>query len=219
MSRRPPSRAVFWRRRFLLLAGVLAIAWAMVSFRPGGSEGPAPTAAPTPTATASPEPAPTVGAQESLPQVTIEAGSASCDPEQVRIVPVVPSGQRAGEAVAVDLLLSTTQEQACTLKPGEADIVAVVRDGDVAVWDSSVCRAPMLESSVGLSPRWSTLAPSGWDGRGSGAGCSGDEGSVGPGTYTLQIGTLGGEPGRVRFELGAKPSKDEDADDENADDE
>lgn len=192
------------------MAVLIALVWGIVTLWPSGSDDEqVPRVRTTTETTPTPEPAPTVGAQESV-DLTIAAGTEPCDPEQVRITPVVPDGQRVGEAVAVDLLVSTTQEQACTLTPGDADVVAVVRDGGTAVWDSSVCGADMIESPVGLSPQWATVVASGWSGQGSGYGCSDDEGSVSPGTYRLQIGTLGGEPGQVRFELAPKAEESED---------
>jgi hypothetical protein len=190
---------------------LIALAWAVVTFWPGGGdEDPTPVAAPTArasgTASTTPTaaPAPTQAAQSAV-QVALTTSSEPCDPELVRITPTVPADQRARAAVRIELLVSTTATQGCTLDPDESDLVAVISSGDTAVWDSGVCRSALLKDPVALSPGWSTTVATTWSGRGSGPACSSKEGWASPGKYTLRIGTLGGEPGAARFTL-AQPA-------------
>lgn len=190
---------------------VIAIAWAATTFWPGGDDEPAPVAAPAPSgsttaaaATPSPTPAATQAAQSDV-QVALTSSTEPCDPETVRITPTVPGDQPARKAVRVELLVSTTAPQGCTLDPDESEVVAVISSGETAVWDSAVCDSALLDAPVSLSPGWSTTVPTAWSGRGSGPACSKKEGWASPGKYTLRIGTLGGEPGKASFRL-AQPA-------------
>lgn len=207
-TRRPLPRAIYWRRRFLLLAVVLLVVWLVVRLWPGGSDDARPAAAPSPSAsasgsaTASPTPSPTPSrSAQSDAQVTLTDTSTACTPESVRMTPTVPEDQLARQAVRVELLISTTAKKGCTLDPGDTDLIAVIKSGDTAVWDSTVCKTALLDESVALSPGWATAASARWSGRGSGPACSPREGWASPGTYTLRIGTLGGEPGATTFKL------------------
>lgn len=208
-QRRLPAE-VYWRRRLLLLALVIALAWGVVRLWPGGAETPASVAAPGPTPSSTPEPSASAPSTEAEPDpepasqtatVTLAAPSADCDPEQVRITPSVAEGQEAGDDVAIDLVVSTTSSTPCTLKPADAALVAVISAGDTAIWDSDVCSGALLTAPVALSPRWSTVAPTTWNGRRSGPACSDGEDRAPAGTYTMRVGTLGGEPGTAGFRL------------------
>ncbi|MEH3032618.1 MAG: hypothetical protein PGN07_00900 [Aeromicrobium erythreum] len=203
MSRRPLPAAVYWRRRMLLLAAVLLVAWIGVRLWPSGGDDPRPAATPTaPRTTATPS-----GEKDGETTVSLTSSTTRCDPQDVRIVPSVRSGQRAGAPVQVDLAVSTTTTKPCTLTLTAKDVLAVVESGKTAVWDSSVCRSPVLADPVALSPGWSTVATTRWSGRGSGPGCSPKEGYASPGRYTLRVGTIGGEPGETTFRLGQRAPK------------
>lgn len=213
--RRPTPRAVFWRRRFLLVAALIALAWVVITLWPGGDDEPERTVAPAPTASgsaaasASPaEPSPTTGAQQDV-TVRLASASTACDPGTVRMTPTVPPGQDAGGDVRVELTVSTSAEKGCTLDPDETDLVAVIASGDTPVWDSSVCSTALLDEPVALVPGWSTTVVTAWSGRGSGPACSSKEGYASPGGYSLRIGTLGGEPGGTSFTLATPPKKPE----------
>lgn len=187
---------------------MLLVVWLVVRLWPGGSDDSRPAAAPSPSAsasgsaTASPTPSPTPSRPaQSDAQVTLTATSTACTPESVRMTPTVPEDQAARQAVRVELLISTTAKKGCTLDPGDTDLIAVIKSGDTAVWDSTVCKTALLDEPVALSPGWATAASARWSGRGSGPACSPREGWASPGTYTLRIGTLGGEPGATTFKL------------------
>lgn len=194
---------VYWRRRLLALAAVIALVWLVLRFVGGDDEpDPKPTAkAPVKTTTAPVVAAPVNGVVD----VTLVSATRGCDPEKIRMTPTVEPGQFAKAPVKIGLVVSSTEKTACTLNPASADMVAVISANKTAIWDSTVCKVDLLDDQVAVSPQWATLVTATWSGRGSGSKCSSKEGYATPGTYTVQIGTLGGEPGKTTFKLERKP--------------
>lgn len=193
---------IYWRRRLLVLALLIGLIWIGTKVFGGGDD---PKAEPEPTATATatvaPEPAPTEG----VLNVKLVSATKDCDPEKIRVTPTVKSGQLTKAPVTVGLVVSSTDKAACTLTPAVADLLVVISANKVAVWDSTVCKTSLLSDPVAISPGWATLAETTWSGRGSGSKCSAKEGFATPGSYTIQAGTLGGEPGKATFTLDAAP--------------
>jgi len=197
----------------LLLAVVIALAWVVLQVTGGGGgdePAAAPTTAPTEAAPVVPvvPPVPTapVAKVNGLVDVALVRDAKPCDPVKIRITPTVRPAQLDKGPVDVGLVVSSTEEQACTLMPEDADAIAVISANGTAIWDSTVCKTSLLTEPVALSPQWATLATVQWTGRGSGARCEASEGYATPGKYTLQIGTLGGEPGRTTFTLDPRPA-------------
>lgn len=203
MSNGRVGRDVYWRRRLLVLAILIAVVWGVVQLvgltRGDGEEEPG-AADPTPTpATASTAPA--TAAPTDQVAVAIETEATACKPENVRIVPSVPGGQTAGGPVRIDLMMTALDGEACTFRPSASELLVVVDAQRAPIYDSSVCRAAFFDEAVAIPAGWGTIAPVEWTGRGSGAGCGTSEGFAPPGTYTLKIGTYGGEPGQTTFKL------------------
>jgi hypothetical protein len=218
-QRRLPAE-IYWRRRLLLLAVLILIAWLGLRFWPGAGddERPVSAAAPTATPTPTPKPAPTDGTTT----VALASGSKTCDPESIRTTPSVPDDQMTRGTVDIDLTVSSTSKKPCTFTARGSDLLLVISAGKTAIWDSTVCKTALVSDAVKLSPGWSTVVRVEWSGRGSGPACSKKEGWATPGRYKLQVGTLGGEPGKTTFILtpAPKPDKDEKkADDEEKSDE
>lgn len=205
MSQRRLPAEIYWRRRLLALAGLILVVWIVLRLVGGGDD--EPTAAPKPSATptASATVAPT-SATDGVVDVTLVSSTTACDPEQVRVTPSVRPGQRADGPVDVGLVVSSTARKACTLEPKDAELLAVIDANGTPIWDSTVCKEALLDTPVALSPQWATFVTVEWSGRGSGSRCSAKEGYATPGTYTVQIGTLGGEPGKTTFALEARPT-------------
>jgi len=202
MSQKRLPAEIYWRRRLLFLAVIIALIWIGMQVFGGGGDpkaDPQPTA--TATATVAPAPAPTAG----VLSVNLVSGTRACDPEKIRITPTVAPGQLTKAPVAVGLVVSSTETKACTLTSTAADLLVVISANKVAVWDSTVCKTSLLTAPVAISPGWATLAQASWSGRGSGSKCSAKEGFATPGTYTIQAGTLGGEPGKTTFVLKSAP--------------
>jgi hypothetical protein len=206
VSQRRLPAAIYWRRRLLLLAVLILIAWVSLQLWPDdGDERPVSAPAPTATPSPTPEPAPTDGTTT----VELAASSKPCQPESIRITPSVPSDQNTRGPVDIDLAVSSTSKAACTFTAQSSDLLAIISAGKTAIWDSTVCKYALLDDEVQLSPGWSTVKRVEWSGRGSGPACSKKEGWATPGRYTLQIGTLGGEPGKTRFTLTPPPKEDD----------
>lgn len=193
---------IYWRRRLLFVAVIIALIWIGMQVLGGGDDPKAkPQATATATATATPVPAPTDG----VLSVNLVSATRACDPEKIRVTPTVKSGQLTKAPVVVGLVVSSTETKACTLTPSGADLLVVISANKVAVWDSTVCKTSLLTAPAAISPGWATLVKASWSGRGSGSKCSSKEGYATPGRYTIQAGTLGGEPGKTTFVLKAAP--------------
>ena len=190
---------------------MIAAVWGALQLTGGGDDEPKAEATPTvvattPSALPTPTPPP-------LPEVTVDGvvdvaltgAATACDPEKVRITPTVKPGQLTKGPIDLGLVISSTATKACTLQPDDAAAIAVISANGTAIWDSTVCKVPVLTGPVSISPEWATLATVQWTGRGSGSNCTTNEGYATPGKYTLQIGTLGGEPGKTSFTLDPRP--------------
>lgn len=192
--------AVYWRRRLLVVAVLIALVWVALQLLPDGDDDPSPKA--TPTATQAPVEA-TV--PDGPVQVRLTSAGDACDPQQVRVTPTVRPKQKNRGEVEIGLVMSTASEKPCTLSPGDADLIAIISANDKAVWDSTVCKQSLLTEPVELTARWATLVLTTWSGKGSGSTCSAKEGWASAGDYVVQAGTLGGEPGKTTFTLDARP--------------
>ena len=194
------------------MALVIAIVWGVLQLTGGGDDGESAKASGTPTprasATTTAPTAPAVPEQtvDGSVDVALVGAATPCDPEKVRVTPTVRPGQLTKGPVDIGLVVSSTQETACTLEPDDAEAIAVISANGTPVWDSTVCKSSLLDVPVQLTPQWSTLTTVQWTGRGSGSNCTSNQGWAAAGTYTLQIGTLGGEPGSTKFSLGARPA-------------
>jgi hypothetical protein len=212
-QRRLPAE-IYWRRRLLLLAVLILIAWLGLRFWPGSGDDERPVSAPVTAATPSPTPSP--APTDGTTTVALSTGTAACDSESIRITPSVPDGQKTRGPVDIDFTISSTSKKPCTFTALSSDLLVVISAGKTAIWDSTVCKTALLDDPVKLSPGWSTVVPVEWSGRGSGPACSKKEGWATPGRYTVQVGTLGGEPGKAKFTLRPAP-KPEKSDEKKAD--
>ncbi|MCD9200084.1 hypothetical protein [Aeromicrobium wangtongii] len=212
MSQRRLPAAIYWRRRLLLLAVVIGLVWVVqqVTGDDGQSDASAKTD-PTTTATTTAAPVPTTPpvpktVTNGIVDVAVKKAVKPCDPQKVRITPTVRPGQLTRGPVDIGLVVSSTDTAPCTLRPDDAEAIAVISANGTAVWDSTVCKSSLLTTAVPISPQWATMATVQWTGRGSGLHCTTNEGWATPGKYTLQIGTLGGEPGKTTFTLDPRPA-------------
>jgi hypothetical protein len=193
---------VYLRRRLLLLAGVILLAWATVQFWPfSSSDDPVTTTTVSTPATSPTSVMPSATPLDASTTVKLAGGGKACDKKLVTLSPSVPSGQHARKSVAIDIAVTTTSSKPCLLKPTTVDPIAVIEHDAKDVWDSSICDKPLLPKSIQLSPNWATTLRVGWAPRESGKKCDDDEDWVSSGDYILRLGMLGGEPGSAKFTL------------------
>jgi len=201
------GRDVYWRRRLVALAVLIAIVWGAIQLvdmiRGDDDTSRAEPSPATPTSAAPTTPPTTAPPADQIP-VAIETDAAACKPDNVRIVPSIPTGQEAGAPVSIDLMITALDGKACTFRPSSDELLAVVDTQRAPIYDSSVCRAAFFDQAVAVPAGWGTVTTVEWNGRGSGTGCGTSEGFAPAGTYTLKIGTYGGEPGEATFKLAAR---------------
>jgi len=198
-------RSVYVRRRLLLLAVVLLLAWAVVQFWPfGGSDDPVVTSTVSAPSVSPTSVMPSATPVDASMTVKLSGGGNTCDTKKVKLTPMVPDGQHARKDVVIYVAVSTTEKKPCVLRPKSVDPIAVIEQDAKDVWDSSICDKPLLGKKVQLTPNWSTVARVAWTPRESGKECDDDEDWLSSGDYTLRLGMLGGEPGSADFTL-AKP--------------
>ncbi len=157
-------RAAVRRRRTLLvlLAIILAVAIALLVWRPWEAPEtelpPAPSetaaaATPTPTATESPTPSPTPSGP--FTPVGDETGEPTepCAPEQIALTPAVDKpSYAADERVQLSLTIENTGEGACSLNAGTTVQEYEIRTGDEVVYRWSDCAADVQDNVVQLEP-------------------------------------------------------------------
>ncbi|MEO6472859.1 MAG: hypothetical protein ABIR57_12810 [Aeromicrobium sp.] len=202
MSPRRVPAEIYWRRRLLVLAVIILLAWGGIQIF-GGDKADKPVAKAKPTATTvAPTVAPPVNGKFT---VNLATGTATCEPGKVLVSPAVKPGQFTGGEVDVTMSVSTTQSEPCILNAKTAKLLVVISANKAPVWDSDVCKTALLTSPVAISPKWATVVETTWSGRGSGPKCSPKEGFASPGTYVIKSATLGGEIGQATFHIANKP--------------
>ncbi|MGV3713138.1 hypothetical protein [Pseudolysinimonas sp.] len=179
----PPS--VYWRRRAIVLLGLVAVVVIVVLIivRPGsenaGQETPRPADTPDTEQTEAPA-----------------AGPRDCDPAVLDIQPVTDSDSYAsGQQPQISVQLTNNGSAACTLTVGEDQLVFAIVSGEDPIWTSSDClTTPAFE--IELQPGQPVPnTPIAWDRTRSSTdtcGTSRPEVVAGGATYRLsvQIGTL-----------------------------
>ncbi len=209
--RRLPPR-VYWTRRLVLLALLLAITWALVRCT-GGEDPQAGSGAPgetSPTAT-SPATASSPHHQRSqrtqpvsgvtLVRANLTDARQRCDPATVSVVPQVVAPVRLGEAVPVQLRMGTSAAQPCVLALDASSLLVAVSSGDRQIWSSTRCPGAIPTRSVVLHPHWSAVVDMVWSGRLGRAGCDSTAPAATAGGYTVQAALVEGEPGAADFTL------------------
>lgn len=190
--------AVYWRRRLIAVAVALVLVWVVLRVIGGDDQSAAESDIP-----AAPAPPPAIVPTNGTFEVAFALAASACDPQQVRVTPTIPGGQPAGGSVTINLVVSSTGSAPCTLQPADAGLIAVISANGTPLWDSTLCSASLLLKPVQLAGGgWAAVTSTVWSGRVSGASCASSESFVGPGRYSVQVGTLGGEPGKTSFELG-----------------
>ncbi|BDZ45172.1 hypothetical protein [Naasia aerilata] len=158
-----PSR-VYWRRRIVVLLGLLAVIAVVVLIvvRPSAEAVPAASVTPSPTAVA---PAPVETAAPPAADGTIPP----CAPGQVQVTALTDKGEYApGELPQLSWTISNVGAAPCSLNAGTSQQVFTITSGSDTIWTSTDCQsngadAPytLPPSSSGVEPAQSTPLP--WD--------------------------------------------------------
>jgi hypothetical protein len=146
----PPS--VYWRRRLLVLLGLIAVIVIIVLIvaRPGGEN--TGTATPTPTTSASNTPEPG------------EEGEA-CNPAVIELEPITDSASyAAGVQPQISMSITNTGSVSCTLDVGTSEQVYFIVSGSDPIWNSRDCQQGGTPLEMELEPNEPlTTTPFAWD--------------------------------------------------------
>lgn len=207
------SRAVYWRRRIVLLLVLALLVVGSARVLRGGAHsadaaapaGATTAAAARPTATPStPAPSPKQRkARVAHVSVRLPVAASSCDPTNLEVAPSVSTGAYAAGIVTLRLAVSSTATSPCTAELSSRLVLAVA-DEDGTLWDSRC--TPVPTRKVEVQPTWSSTFDVPWSGRRSGKDCDTPGSFLLPGTYRVQAAMLGGEPAEATFTLRQRPA-------------
>lgn len=215
-----PAR-VYWFRRVLVLATVLALVFAVARLIAGGGDDPA--AAPdraAPAAVRTPAAQPTDQAQPQMfgpvpvvpptstgvpaptgTPVILAEPTGPCTVDEVTVTPELTDGV-AGAPVGIVLRL-TGIRPACTFAVSSRSVVVKVTSGKDRIWSTQDCRKAIPRSTVTVRSSEPVEVPVTWSGRRSDADCSRATSWAMPGYYHVAASAIGSEPADVQVKLSA----------------
>ena len=188
----PQPPGVYWRRRLLLLLGLVAViaVIALIFARPGssGTPGSAPSPGASDSADAGPSAAATPAAVEGAP----------CDPAVVSVVAKIDTNAYvAGQLPQLSFTIANTSGTSCTFNVGTTQQSFVITSGEEQYWSSKDCETGPIDSDLLLEPNTPvTSAAIPWDRtRSSSATCGTERAAVpaGGATFNLRV-TVGAAP-------------------------
>ncbi len=131
----PPS--VYWKRRALVLLGLVAIVViiALIIMRPGSGTPAATTKSPSPTAT------------------SVAEGAKACDPADIQLTAITDkNGYNVGEAPLISMSITNTGSTACTINAGTDAQEYLILSGTEQYWSSRDCQADEAPTETTLQP-------------------------------------------------------------------
>lgn len=188
----PLPASTYWRRRLVLLVGLVVLALLLRSCA-GGSPKPAAhrtTPSATPSPSASPRATPSATAS---PTPTRAAGPLTCADAALTLsaAPAAPTAP-AGSTVRFTLTVKNTGSVACRRDLGGGALEVLVYSGNDRIWSSDDCGTDKSVSVQPLPAGGSLQSGVSWLGKRSARGCPKDQPVARPGTYTVRarVGTL-----------------------------
>jgi hypothetical protein len=183
---------VYWRRRLIVLIGLLAVVAAVVLIviRPGSSSG-EPVAAPATNTSTS------TAAATSIPTSSASASGQPCKPVDVKVEAVTDAATyTAGQLPQLSVALTNTGPNSCVLHAGTAQQVFTITSGSEVYWKSTDCQTAKVDAEVLLQPgkTISSQTPITWDRtRSDPATCQAQRPQVpaGGASYHLQVSVAG----------------------------
>ncbi|MBI5162201.1 MAG: hypothetical protein HY996_12435 [Micrococcales bacterium] len=160
----PLPKSVYWRRRLLLLAGLIALVAVVVLIivRPGAANGErndgTPPAADKSTVTGAPTDA-------ASPDASASATGAACKPANVKVVAVTDKATYAsGAQPMLSMSITNSGSSACTFDVGTGAQGYVITSGTEKIWDSRDCQTDPTADVQSLAPGQTlTTQPFAWD--------------------------------------------------------
>lgn len=131
----PPS--VYWKRRALVLLGLVAIVViiALIIMRPGSGTPAATTKSPSPTAT------------------SVAEGAKACDPADIQLTAITDkNGYSIGETPLISMSITNTGSTACTINAGTDAQEYLILSGTEQYWSSRDCQADEAPTETTLQP-------------------------------------------------------------------
>ncbi len=143
----PQSPSVYWRRRLVVLLGLIAVIVVIVLIvvRPGQGS-PSGDSTPTPTFTSA-------------------AGGDACNPEQISIAAITDANSYAsGAQPALSMSITNIGAAPCTFDVGTAQQEYIITSGSDRIWSSKDCQTGASANPVILAPGLEqTTTPFSWD--------------------------------------------------------
>jgi hypothetical protein len=197
----PPS--VYWRRRLVLLLGLVAVIVVIVLIivRPGGTPSSSPSKTPSPSTSTNPSSTPS-------PSFTSADGGTACNPAQVSVLALTDSNSYAsGVKPMISMKITNAGTAPCTFDVGTGAQEYIITSGSDRIWSSKDCQKSPTSTPQVLQPGVElTTTPFAWDRtRSSTTTCNATRpaavaNSTGP-TYKLQVKLGSVESENVAFRL------------------
>jgi len=189
----PQPSGVYWRRRLIVLIGVVAVVVVIVLIviRPGPSSG---EPAKAPVTTNTPKPA---AGSTSIPTSSASANGQPCKPANVKVEAVTDAASySAGQLPQLSVALTNTGSNACVIDAGTAQQVFTITSGSEVYWKSTDCQSSKVDAQVLLQPgkTISSQTPITWDRtRSDPSTCQAQRAQVpaGGASYHLQVSVAG----------------------------
>lgn len=192
----PLPASVYWRRRIVLLVGLIALLMVVRSCATGDSPKRDAGAHPTPTPTASTKPTP----RPTRPAATT-AGGLCADSALTLTASADAETYSVGASPKITLTVKNRSTVGCRRDLGTGAVELLVYSGPDRVWSSDDCNDSKAKELVTLAAGASREQALTWSGKRSAPGCGGTRAEVKAGTYRVlaRIGTLRVQGAVFRF--------------------
>lgn len=133
----PQPPGVYWKRRALVLLGLVAIVViiALIIMRPGSGTPAATTKSPSPTAT------------------SVAVGAKACNPADIQLTAITDkNGYSIGETPLISMSITNTGSTACTVNAGTDAQEYLILSGTEQYWSSRDCQADEAPTETTLQP-------------------------------------------------------------------
>ncbi len=192
----PQSPGVYWLRRIIAIAVVVAllVGIKLAFFNGGGGSTAAPGPTPSPTSTpsasatksGSPEPTTTGSASPTKSASPTSGGTPLCKDSQITVTASTDAATyQVGATPRLRMRIQNTSDSSCRRDIGAAKNELVITSGNTQVWSSDDCNPGGDPQVVTLKPQQSYSVSVTWLGRLSAKNCPADQPLAQAGTYKL----------------------------------